>query len=308
MPAIPPTSEATLVRDATEGGPNGSQLPGDERGRSEKNLDKIDEIFGDLLDTVKDRPEAEQEALKILIGEMRQSAEDMREVRNLEHLQEMKEAMLANWQRLKEAAGGDPVLLTAIQQWGKRFAAEDVIYHAKMEAIKIPLNKQGTEIANNWSDMQATIGQIIGSVGSEGLDLEIQGLLTYRSFDFNKLEAGVSAARSTRSHIDDYLQSIYEVSSGFEAGDLETEAASAFSTDLSNVVRRLSVAIYSPDPHDVEGRRPIDKYPDLKELLATLIEQRRTLDESMTEASNLFIKTKSLRDTHFLELFAGEQS
>lgn len=90
----------------------------DLEGRAEKKLGKIDVIFDDLLDTVKDKPEAEQEALKILIGQMRQSAEAMKELSDMEHLQEMKEAMFENWQRLKEAAGEDPALLAAIQQWG----------------------------------------------------------------------------------------------------------------------------------------------------------------------------------------------
>lgn len=155
--------------------------------------------------------------------------------------------------------------------------------------------------------MQATIGQIIGSIGSEGLSHEIDGLLTYRSLALDRIEADPLGAHSTRSHIDDYLQSIYEVSSGYEAGDLDTEAASAFSTDLNNVVRRLAVAMYATDPHDTEGRRPVDKYPDLKDLLTTLTEQRRKLEESMAEASNKYMETKKLRDTHFLQLFADTQ-
>ena len=68
-------------------------------------------LFDELLDKVKDAPEAQQEALKILIQQIRQIGEQMRQVRDMKNLQEMKKLMMQHWKELEELAGGNPELL-----------------------------------------------------------------------------------------------------------------------------------------------------------------------------------------------------
>jgi|SRR3989344_4410526 len=268
---------------------------------NEAHAEKIDKIFNELLESVKDAPEAKKEALKILIGQMRQIAEQLKQTRDMRHMEALKREMLENWQKLVEMTNGDSALLKAITEWGKKFAQEKVVYHELMGEVKDELIDKAQEIQSTWNKMQISIGQIVGTLTKYNPAIEELIVNKYlRRLRFP--EPGESAREFTArplfqgSSIENFIERIQSVDLGFDEQDIDVQAANDFSTNLTNMTRELSVKAFTP--------KAASGSPELGGLLNDLVEQSNTLSRQILGVSKIYKFTKKIRDTHFLPLFA----
>lgn len=201
-----------------------------ERGESDKKevlpkekLEKVDGVFDELLDKVKDAPEAKKRALEILIGQMNQIAGQMKEARDLRHLQEMKRQMLENWQELERLTGDDKELLLSVQNWGRKFNEEKILYYEAIKEIKTRIIERSQDIQTKWNEFQIELGKI---------SHRIPGGVEFETGDMYGLET---------SYLDQFIESVIDISSGFEK-DLDILSASQALSGIARLLRLASEA------------------------------------------------------------------
>jgi hypothetical protein len=261
---------------------------------SEKKIGKIDEIFDELLDKVKDAPEAEQEALKILIQQLKQIGEQMKQVRDMKHLQEVKKLMMEHWKELEKLAGGDPNLLKTIQDWGKKFVEEKVIYCELVENVKDELIDKSQEVQEAHDDLMIDLGEVCGLLEHKGY--------TIMSLDINQSDE----AFVFKTGLERFIKNLSELRTGFDDNDLFLEEANRFLENMNGVILKLSRASQDKthnDPLNNPNERYIDKYPQIKEILERIKGKKGILSKNIKDASKIFKVVKKIHDTHFLPLY-----
>lgn len=259
---------------------------------TEKKNNIVDEKMNDLLVLAGDSPEAEQEAVKIFIGQMEQIGEQMKLVRDAENLQELKLLMAKHWEELQAAAGGNPELLNSIQNWGKDFINSKAMYYEFMNGLKADLTYKSLEISNSWLAMQINIGSLIRDAKSSDPKIEekINNILYKNSFlrqvakDSDRIKS--LDLKERESNLELFVSSLTKFDTGYSSGDIDIESLSGFYTDLGRVVSELS-------------SNPEANTDTLKELL----QQMTLLQKQAKEAIDTFASTKKLKENHFLDIF-----
>ena len=269
---------------------------GDEVKEMSGSGERIDEIFVELLDAIKDSPEAKKEALEVLAKQIQQIAEQIKQTRDIEHLQEVKVTMLENWNKLVELTKDDSKLLEKIQAWGNKFVESKILYYEKIDGVKDELIGQSESIRLSWNDMQVEMGKIKGLVGDTSLSREIEKLLNPRSLDMEEVEKDPLRAFANKSPIEEFVNSINSITTGYSEKDIDLVKSAEFVGVLTKVIRMLSEGAYKKG---LDGQ-PIDVHPELGELLNQLQEKSAQLQKDMNEASRIIKMTKIIRDTHFL--------
>jgi hypothetical protein len=259
---------------------------------TENRINKIDEIFNNLLDRVKDAPEVQKEALKILIGQMKQIGEQMKQVRDIKNLQEIKILMMRHWDELNESASGNPELLKSIQSWGKKFVEEKIVYHEMVEEVKDELIDKSQEVQEAHDDLILTLGEACGLLEYKGH--AIQALYVNQSRECFNFSTG----------LEKFIENLAESETGFNDDDILISEANKFLENINGVIMKISLEAYSKT-HNIENpeERFIDKRPELKKLIETLKQKKGILSKSIKDTSKIFKVIKKIRDTHFLQLF-----
>jgi|GEM_PF-2377452 len=273
-----------------------------EEGETEKKINKVDKIFDDLLDQVKNRPEAERQALTTLLEQMRQIAGEMREVRDLQHLQEMKVTMLNNWEKLKELTGGDENLLKTINEWGNRFNQEKVVFYDRINKVKDLLTNQAQSIQESWVSMQIQLGEAIGKIGNSHPEIKdlINEILYHRSLDLASVEGGdFTNWMKDVSGLEKFVESLNSAQTGFFDEDLNLLTVTNFTGNITRVLTELSTYANKGGI----GGTPMINNPELKQVLEEMQVKLTKLTQTINEASKIYKVTKKIRDTQFLPVF-----
>lgn len=273
-----------------------------EESNSESKNKKIDEIFDDLLEEVKNHPEAKKVALETLIKGMKQTAEDMKQVRDQQQLHEKKLLMMKFWKELNAEAGGDSELLNKIQEWGTNFNEQKVIYHERIDEVKDKLIDNATEIQNGWTDMQPDLGKILGIINryNKIADVGIRDLIYPTTVDRTTDVDGNDKFKLNRnSGLDKFIASLSKLDTGFDGNDIDIESATDFKNNFDKAVDEINRIIYE---RSLTGESPIEGNPELANFVNDLIEKKKTLNEKIDSAVKNFKLTKTISDTVFLEV------
>lgn len=270
----------------------------DKENTTEEKIGKIDEIFDELLDEVKDAPEAQKEALKILVQQLRQIGEQLRQVRDLKHLHELKRLMMKNWRELEELADGNPDLLKNIQKWGKKFVDEKILFYDMINDVKDELIDKSQEVQTGWNDIQTNIGRaagLIDNVHRFEADRAIRNWL-------HKLKIDIDAEKiKWGSGLEDFIASISSATNGFDEDDIDISSANDFLDNLNGLMRDLYRLAYKKGP--LGQPSPIENNPELESILGGMNETSKNISLNIKEASKIYKVTKKIRDTHFLPLY-----
>lgn len=260
---------------------------------SEEKIGKIDEIFDELLDKVKDAPEAQREALKILVSQLRQIGEQMKQVRDMKNLQEMKTLMMKNWKELEELAGGNPKLLKTIQDWGKRFGEEKIIYYELIEEIKDDLIDKSQEVQETHDDLMVNLGKVCGLLEHKGY--AIMKLHINKSKEFFEFSTG----------LEKFIKNLAESETGFNENDITIDEANKFLENMNGVIMEINRTAYEKTHTDINNpeERFIDKYPEIKEIIEQLKFKKVILSKFIKDTSKIFKVIKKIKDTHFLPFY-----
>lgn len=149
-----------IGRSDTKPKPEGSEASD----KTEKDLGKLDRIFGELLDKVKSAPEAEREALNILVGHLQRKAEHLATIEGMQHLAQTKQEMLKLWQDLETATAGKPELRVGIQDWGQKFIEQKAIHRELVENIITDVSDKVDRVELLQSEIALASGRIGGKV------------------------------------------------------------------------------------------------------------------------------------------------
>ncbi len=279
-------------------------------GRIGEKLDKVDEIFDNLLDKVKNSPEAEIEARRILINQMREDAKKMKTAADMAELQELKMAMLRNWKQLRKQTEKEPALLEGIQAWGRDFAENKSLYYDRINAVKEEMADQSVEIGGIWADIQPTFGKLIGQVGSRDPFREdnIKTIL----YEGMRREVGsdggdIMGNFLKSSGLDMFLESMTTIDSGFDGKDIDVRQVQIFLNNLNRAVSEIAAGTFAPPFWKISDKtKPVDLYPEMEEDLGKLTEKIKELQEAVAKASKIFLVTKKIAGTHFLDVFNQE--
>ena len=295
----------------------------EKKDRIEEKIEKIDEVFNELVDVVKHAPEVEQEVLKVLVDQIKHDAKQMKDVRSMKHFHEMKELMAKHWKKLNEQVKGDPVLLEKIQNWGKKFAEEKVVYYETIENVKDELIEKSKDIQNEWNDIQISIGKVKGLIGSEIKTSRLEkkyfkaGVMPFllalderdrkTKKEQQEDEEGVlnefasGGKGGTRFGIEKFITSLNDQIRGFDANDIDVASANIFLEKFNGYLRGLTELAYSTE-YSFDGA-PIGKHPELAGLLEEISDGSKRISDNIKEASKIYKVTKKIQDTHFLKVY-----
>jgi hypothetical protein len=256
---------------------------------TEEKIGKIDEIFDELLDKVKDAPEAQREALRIIIQQMHQIGDQMKQVRDMKNLQEMKTLMMKNWKELEKLAGGDPQLLKTIQDWGKSFVEEKVVYYELIGDVKDDLIDNAQKVQAGWDDMIIDIGKVAGLVHLCDWDLNSH-FSRGKAIFFNNYSSGINK----------FLAGATDPESHYFTEGLEIKEINDFLDDVSKLIMDMSLRANMGSALNDEDRM---ERKEIEDILKSLVDKKKILSGYINEASKIFRVIKKVRDTHFLPLF-----
>jgi uncharacterized protein YaaR (DUF327 family) len=268
---------------------------------SEEKIGKIDEIFDELLDKVKDAPEAQQEALKILIGQMRQIGEQLKQVRDIKNLHEIKKLMMKHWEELNELAKGNPELLRSIQNWGKKFVEEKVFYYELIEDIKDELIEKSQKIEEEWTDIRSELGKIKAYIDETSFFLADSYIEHFFAPGNGRLIFG--------SQLELFIKSLNNLETG-HSEDVDLDSSANFMKQMSDMIMEMNRRAYelgsyrkplSGEP--LVPKRAIDLHPELVEMMKKVEEKTKTISRHMKESNKIYKVIKKIRDTHFLSLY-----
>lgn len=260
-----------------------------QRAGTEQRLGRMDQAFDELVDLVKDAPEARREALRVVVAQMRMIGEGMRNLRQADLIQEAKKQMLGHWEELKTLTRGNPALLSAIQDWGARLVRERTIYYDLVLEAKRDVAERTRDLQLAWGRFHAGVGKIIGlsrqkSWGSgESLeDMAIDDVLDEDQDDLRK-----------------FIDATNQAATGFEVEPNADDVTRGFGK-IGVVLRKLSTLIHAPG---FEGKRPIDETPSLAEDLESALRLHDEMTQAVKDISVVFQNIKKVRDTQLLDLY-----
>ncbi len=260
---------------------------------TEAKLETIDHAFDELLEIAAHSPEAQKIALETAIAQMRQIAEQMKNVRDTKNFQELKVLMMKQWQEIRNIAGGDEGVISAITSWGKRFVEGKIIFYDMINDVKDELIDKAQEIQEAWNDMQIGIGAVSGILGVSGR-LESIWALEYR--DFNEQEDGKLEFESAQDYFSKFIKSLLDLERGFGPGDIDVRRINNFFSKLNLLFRKLSERLH--------GSESIYKeHPEVVTTLEDVVKLSKVLSQKTKEASKIFKVVKKIQDTHFLQLY-----
>ncbi|MEI8339434.1 MAG: hypothetical protein WCF94_02100 [bacterium] len=261
----------------------------------EKKNNKVDAIFDELLNRVKDSPEAQRVALNVLISQMREIGQQMKEVRDLKHLQEMKVLMMKNWKELKELAGGDPNILTAIKEWGKSFVERKIMQYELLEGVKDELIEMSQAMDEEYASVRVELGKIEGLISSAGGRFDSDSYL--RRLDIDEIVNG-SGDISWGSGLAEFIASLNNIETG-HAEDIDLSKATFFRTNITEMLGGMVTAAYTGH----RGPSPVEKYPELLKMIEGVTEKVNSISDKINNVSKIYKVVKKIRDTHYLDLY-----
>lgn len=271
----------------------------------------IDEAFDEILDKVKDSPEARQIVLRAAIEQMRQISEQLKRVRDAEQLHELKKMMIQKWKELNDLTKDQPELLEQIQNWGQQFIDQKVIFYDTVNAKKEQLVEKAGEIENTWVDMQSVLGKMSAMGEYVGyINTAIHSRLSSWSYHWGR---SIGKVR-TGSGMEDLLELLNNSETGLEGDDTPVSlAAKDFRDIFTALIRKINewaYTSYRKESPTYEGGvggiiyvRPIDHFPELKSLLDSLQTDYKKIAGDFRDVSKTFHLLKKIRDTHFLPLY-----
>lgn len=263
----------------------------------EKRIGKIDDIFDNLIDKVKDAPELKKKALEICIQQFRQIAEQMKQVRDMENLQELKKIMMEHWKELNILADGDVELLTSIQEWGNEFVDQKAIYNDIVGGAKDELLDKAQEVEHIWNDILLSLSTFQGKVTilNDSLTQFLEGAGGYFHHQ-----------QDSRTPLDMFFQNINDPESFYAGDGLAVEEAAKFMAGLNRVIAELE--------QSRQGKLRMERSPERRKELEALglvlkdvIEKKGQLSRQIREISKSFKFIKKVKDIHFLKLFNKQQ-
>ena len=260
---------------------------------TDEHMDKIDKALGELIDIVARGPEAKKEALRIAIEQIRMIGEQMRQIRDMRNLNELKREMIRQWKELEKAAGGDHELLEQIQDWGRRFNEGKIVYYDLVGEVKDVLWQSAQDGQKAWNEFHIEIGKF-GELNSQD-KWKIDEHLGHSDF--------INLERRT-SFLDKFFVSINDPSGGFEK-DIDFKEAARALSGMSYVIQILVRYAHTPQFSTEAGgsQRPIDKNPELAENITKLSELATILGKIVGEIASTYKMIKKIRDTQFFPLY-----
>ncbi len=254
----------------------------------DEHVGKVDKVFHDLMAEAATFPEAKKAAVEILVKNMKQIAEQMKQSRDLRGLHEMKMQMMEQWDELVTLAGEDPELIGRIQQWGQDFIDQKVLYYDIIAEVQHDLTESSQEIQDAWDDMGAGLGQVSGMLGVAG-NLALDHLGDTRRFELQS------------KGIQGFIENLTDMETGHVTSDVAINEANSFLAQLQRALIDLRAAAYH-EAYPGAGTMA-EKKPEVIDVLDKLVELKKTLSRKIKDVSNIARVLKKVQDTHFLELY-----
>ncbi len=263
---------------------------GEDVEKKDRNLEKISDMndfFDKMLKEVEGSPEvldvARKEAIKALIEQVKDAAEQIKYARDVKKMQEIKMMMARSWKELEDFVAGDKKLFDSMQEWGKRFVEEKIAYHEIIGDMKEELIEKVQELQEIWNDTALDLAKI------EGLRLWPVGVGgSFTNGSFNELfEKFASDLTDYRGHY-------------FENPNLEF--LNSFLKQLNEVIISIEVKLTDQEwvaKRDHEKKEELEK---AKVIFNHVKESRTRINKAMRDLNKSFRLMKDVHDFHFIHL------
>lgn len=263
----------------------------DKKEEEEKEPDKIGEVFDELIDKVKDSPEAEDKALNVLIEQIHQIGEQMREERDVKHYLKLQKTMVEHWQKLEEMTKDNPQLLAELNEWKKKYVDNKELMMEMINGLKKEILDKTLEVESIWNSCQVDMGeaqrQAVENIKKEGEVVRAEKI-PWSSMGEEMWEDLYSkiAKGHPKYEIEEFIASCNDVKRGYSVleGDLPDLKIGKFSSWFSTGLRKA-------------GKLGADR-----SLLEGLQEKITGITTSARQVSKIFAQIKIIRDTKPLEV------
>ncbi|MCM3903791.1 MAG: hypothetical protein ND866_18980 [Pyrinomonadaceae bacterium] len=279
--------------------PRDEQTPETTEQRTEHLTGRMDEAFEDLIDLAAQSPEAQRAAVQALVAHIHQTAEQLAQVRDAKHMQELKRLMLKNWQELQELTKGDPALLKGIQAWGKKFIDQKIIFMEAIEEVKDDMADKAHDIQIAWNEVQGDLGRAAGLIGpSAKAKLSSFWKSSHGDINFGEMQQGQF---SSGPGLDKFLASMTNLETGFSSADVDGRRAAKFLELANELVSELyALAAEESRSFGAEGK---EHAASAIKLLDEAVKKMGGVSKEIREASKIFKVIKRLNETAFLPLY-----
>lgn len=282
----------------------------------EERLNSTSESFDELLDAVKNAPEAKRVAMEAFINDMKKQAEQMSKVRDMKNFNELKRVMIKQWKELQAAAADDPETLKSINNWGNEFIESKVVFHDLIGEVRDDLGEMAEKVQSNYSDLKQLSGEVRALLENEEaretflLDLENiwdkwQEQSPVKEDDD---EQAISPVKwRVRGSYRELIRSLTHPDQGFSEKDLDVNEASRFVKQLQDFVENASSSANRKTTKFKDGRSidviPVQENPRIRDVINEMKEKIAEISKIIKESNKIFKIAKKTRDTHFLPLY-----
>lgn len=290
----------------------------EKEGTGERFVGKTDEMFGELLDKIKDHPKIKEEVVKAAIEQMRMIAAQMRDVRSAKNIQELKMLMVKHQKELRKACGDDEEMLQAVDEWGREFIESKAQLYDMINEYKEGLAEESQELQVLWSAMEADMGKIIGlfkkqsRAGSTGYQLDRlydnivfgsqSGRIQQQMMDV------VNAGRKRRGEeeiatagpllgVHKITGELQATETGYESAEFPDINTAEFARDVGLFVKQAMEGIYSG-----QGITP-EQTAEMSGVVDNIQRNFHEFTRKLSELSKVFNRMKKVRDIEPLRSF-----
>jgi hypothetical protein len=242
-------------------------------------------IFVELVKDFGETDEAKKIAFETAIRHFRDTAEQIKKVTDMAHLQKLKKQMLEQWKELEKLTGGDKEKLEKIREWGRKFNEEKRIFYDLIGEVKDQVNDLSTEIQQKLAGLMGNTSVIEGYMRGDRAAV----IATIKNGISYELKSQKSLGLST------ILNAIKDPETGFST-ELDMSGSTAFTGELL----KLASAVKA------EGRKMANSEADNKrceEAIVAVSEDVDAIIKAITKISKTYKLVKKIHDTQFLDVF-----
>lgn len=256
--------------------------------------DEIAKVMNDAIQRVKNHPEVDQAALKIVIDQMYQIAEQMREVREANHFQRLQRMMIEHWIRLKEMTKDHPELLKELEDWKSKFINNKKLMMEMINGLKSEITDKTQIVQEKWQDMQIKMGIVEGIMTRrEGPGSYCGTVHAWFKIGYHSQFVGRTGPEwyEPGAGLIDFIDNCNRVTTGFNLVDV---AIPNFSVD--KFLELFNTGLREATEATVRKNR----FKEVEKYLEQLSEMNKKLSSSVKDVIKIFAQIKVIRDTKMI--------
>ncbi len=271
--------------------------------RNIERIEGVDDFFDKILKEVEGSPEVQdatkKEAIEILIQQIREQVEQLKQIRDMKRLHEIKIEMGKRWKELEEFVDGDKKLLESIQNWGRKFVQEKILYYDLIGELKDEFVDEAHEMQKLNNDFLVNSQIALKNTTSLGLELTTEEIV----------DDAFKRNNALNREFNEWIEGLINYDEHYFSG-VRLEGINSFIQNLTDFMLRMEKGFTNAETmHAISSKYPgASEFDNLRWERATkamdgMRQQSAALIEKIRNLQKRFKVLKKIQETHFLPLY-----